>query len=224
MRLRLSQRPPKDAYVVHSQVTASLGHPVPAVGDRVVHGVTYQSRYGGIGLVIHERPTDVSPYGPGSRVFRVGEIAGLRRGGFTPPDFPHHGLCQAYTVAEELPLAMAFGPQGVQVVKLLESFEQMDQAAIISVGEVALGRLTTRRATPDQTVREAGLASALHDATGRIQRHFVHVAIYADRPIGPDGILDEFWGCDRYLDLVDPLWIAARQAIQNRVIGTLFAP
>ena len=149
MRLRLSQHPPKDAYVVHSQITASLGHPVPAVGERVVHGVTYQSRFGGIGLVIHERPTDVTPYGPGSRVFRVVDIAGLRRGGFTPPDFPHHGLCQAYTVAEELPLAMAFGPQGAEVVKLLESVERMDQAAIISVGEVAQGRiLTTRRVIP----------------------------------------------------------------------------
>ena len=63
----------------------------------------------------------------------------------------------------------------------------------------------------------------MHDATGRIQRHIIHVAIYADRPIGPDGILDEFWGCDRYLDLVDPVWIVARQAIQNRVIGSLFA-
>ena len=131
----LSAPTPLDAYVIHTKVRESIGHRAPVVGQREIFGGTYKPRHPSAGLTISQTPLDERVYGDDTRLFRVTDIRGLRRGSFRPPNWPTTGHCDSYLVAEELPLHVAFGPHGTQVLELVELAESLTVDDVVVTGE-----------------------------------------------------------------------------------------
>lgn len=211
----VSGRTPDSAYVIRSDV---FGEPRIEVGQRVVHT---QREWPSVGLVIGSRPTALSPYGS-SRIFRVSDIQGLEGRSFTP-GWKDTGYCKSYFVEEELPLASAFGPRGVEVLEIVERVERMSGTEI-----VALGELSIRRGgfSPDHThhvgwevVATTGLQYAMHEAGRRIVDAILARALETSDPT----LVDEFDGCVRTIEIVHPTWKAAQSAAYNAMCATLCA-
>jgi hypothetical protein len=195
-----------------------VGHEPVEVGHRVVH---VPGELPGIGLVIAGRPTALRPYGR-TRVFRVTDIQGLERRSFTP-GWEDTGYCTSYLVAEELPLASAFGPHGVEVLRLVEQVERLSAEEIIVLGELTLRRGGFAQDLGRRAGWEVTRATRLEGASSEAGRRIVDAILGRALRTGDRSLVDEFMGCERYLAIVHPTWEAAQSAAYNAMRATLTA-
>jgi hypothetical protein len=195
-----------------------LGHRTIEAGQRVTH---VPSEYPSIGLVIASRPTALLPYGS-SRVYRVTDIQGLEERSFTP-GWEDTGYCESYVVAEELPLASAFGPHGAEVLALVERVERLTADEIVTLGELSLTRGGFASDLIKRTGWEVTKATGLDSAASEAGRRVIDAILNTALATRDDSLVDVFQGCERYLAIVHPTWDAAQTAAHHAVRAALFA-
>ena len=205
----------EQAYVTYVYRGAFSSLPIlPRAGQRVVHNLGYMP---GKGIGIYERPTDTYPEGPSTMLFRIGEIEGLADDSFTPLLRTHAGRCHAFTVLEELPLHLAFGPQGAEALALTADVERLTEPDIR-----CLGRLSMDDDVNANWYGWFGFLELTHGVTDcwrRIGRHFESLAQASDDPT----VMGWVQGCDWERAIVDPTWQAAQSAVLPAVAATMYA-
>lgn len=193
------------------------GSPVPAVGHRVVFAfeklVAARIRRGSIsasnaeepadGLTVVEDPREVLQWP--CRLWRVTDLEGVAR------PYPDTAWlrCKAFTVEEELPSWMVFGPHGAAVVSVIEQAEQLSTDQVTSLARLDGGKeaqvyaqVWSRHAANRQSGRLLGSRglSPVFDAVERAARHHGPSNAFAWDPV------------DEVEVLADPAWVEASHA------------
>jgi len=178
------------------------------------------------GITLCQNPIEALSFWPG-RLFRVGEVKGLRRMSFTP-NHDSIGWCEAYTILEELPSTLVLGPNGAAVAALVERVTSLNADEIQQLGEAARsakGRAwgAAERRLFHNAYEASGLSRVDNALRTYIEGRLIDLALETDGEIGRGHLLDEFQGCDRYLDFIDPVWSAARRAVHDAISAAILA-
>lgn len=218
-------------YIWQSERDITRGHRQPLkVGQRLSYpeDARYETRWG---ITFEKAPDGIALFWPG-RLFRVGDVEGMLRRSFTPTYTV--GWCRAFTILEELPATLAFGPRGADAVAIHDRALRLSAEDVVRLGEIARA---THVAGSDGHRRERvrhmveTLAPPPRASPPRSTRMFemnvdlalTSLALRVDHEIGPGHLLDEFDGCDPYLALIDPVWGAAHAAINDALMAALWS-
>lgn len=105
---------------------------VPVVGERLDSGSLSYTPLSHLEIAL--TPTDASPAGNTTRLFRVTDVQGLTEHSFRA-DHPGSGWCESYRIVEELPFHLVFGALGANIIALVERLERLSFPQIRSLGQ-----------------------------------------------------------------------------------------
>jgi hypothetical protein len=215
----LHRRRAQRRYYVSSTLSSSWrGEPELVVGRRAPEpGTTRLGAFGKVNppLAIHRREIDVL-LDDSSRLFAVEEVIGLEARSFKG-NWPDTGFAESYLVAEELPVALAYGPQAAVAIDIVSRLERLTAAQIKSLGQTAR-RVPPRPPEVIQRLR-AGPHSAADVLARRIDRAVERCAV--DAGVEPN-VWDWFRGCAAdEVHVLDPDWQQARDKAREAVSAAL---
>jgi hypothetical protein len=180
-------------------------------------------------LTFSMTPEDAARYSSWpTRLYRVGEFAGLRADSFRRNTC---GWANGYTVLEEIPSYLAFGPNGAEAVAIVERAVRLDGSQVERLGAISTQRPSgTERDAIRAVIVRHGLpgASSVPDRQQYpldryLDNAWVSLAWRIDPGVGPDHLVDLVEGCTVDAVLADPRWLAAERAVIDAVFAAIWA-